>query len=769
MVMKQTNQKPSTIPARWQWPIDVTSYDRSIIPSNQERVAIERLMHRSVMDDIRWGKHTYQALERLARPLYDVCGLRNTPTNTRAKLTGRLCIEMSHRKKTFWGWSPDEWKETICVTSADFLQRYGNGTETRQYIAAAAYLLTGLNDVLSLGRLHPISLAMKVFGDTVVNESIKTVHEVLLGWGFTTYFRQNWSNALCYALIVNRSPYPEDLTYELLDTIRNGPVPEYLKTHLPNLSRVLVSRGILRRPLPPRAAKNCDTEPGPLALNDVAPEWARWCQNWRDTSTLSAKTRQTTYYALLIAGRWAARQYPQAFTPEHWTRETAAAYVAAVCRMTVGQFSHHKHINKDQLGKPLTARAKAHLLSALRMFFRDCQAWGQLPCRFDPGRSLATPRSVRACIGPDPRVIADDIWAKLLWAGLNLTIEDLPSCTSRWPESDKSGSWYPLEMFRAVIIVWLFAGLRSDEIRRLRVGSIRWQREGMSETVLDETLTTGATCLLDIPINKTNTAFTKPVDAVVGEAVTAWEKVRPSQPPVIDSKTGEMAHYLFFYRNSYLGKNYLNETLIPMLCRKAGVPEQDARGRITSHRARSTIASQLCNAKEPLSLLELQQWLGHKDPNSTMNYVRSSPTKLAQSYRDAAYFKHNLRTIEVLIDQEAVKSGAAASGEPWKYYDLGHGYCSYDFFEQCPHRMACAKCSFYIAKDSSRTQLLEAKANLQHLLQEIPLREDERAAVEDGLDAVEKLYAKLVDVATPAGQTPREIEKKMRRELPILR
>src|SRR5262245_11305022 len=113
MVMKQTNQKPSTIPARWQWPIDVTSYDRSIILSNQERVAIERLMHRSVMDDIRWGKHTYQALERLARPLYDVCGLRNTPTNTRAKLTGRLCIEMYHRKKTFWGWSPDEWKEGV--------------------------------------------------------------------------------------------------------------------------------------------------------------------------------------------------------------------------------------------------------------------------------------------------------------------------------------------------------------------------------------------------------------------------------------------------------------------------------------------------------------------------------------------------------------------------------------------------------------------------------------------------------------------------------
>ena len=37
------------------------------------------------------------------------------------------------------------------------------------------------------------------------------------------------------------------------------------------------------------------------------------------------------------------------------------------------------------------------------------------------------PRSIAALIGPDPRVIADEVWAKLMWAGLNLTAEDLPS------------------------------------------------------------------------------------------------------------------------------------------------------------------------------------------------------------------------------------------------------------------------------------------------------------------------------------------------------
>jgi hypothetical protein len=83
--------------------------------------------------------------------------------------------------------------------------------------------------------------------------------------------------------------------------------------------------------------------------------------------------------------------------------------------------------------------------------------------------------------------------------------------------------------------------------------------------------------------------------------------------------------------------------------------------------------------------------------------------------------------------------------------------------------MACAKCSFYVPKESPQAQLLEAKTNLERMIQEAPLREEERAAVEDGLVAVEKLYIRLLDIPTPAGPPPREIEKKTRRELPILR
>jgi hypothetical protein len=71
--------------------------------------------------------------------------------------------------------------------------------------------------------------------------------------------------------------------------------------------------------------------------------------------------------------------------------------------------------------------------------------------------------------------------------------------------------------------------------------------------------------------------------------------------------------------------------------------------------------------------------------------------------------------------------------------------------------MACARCDFYIPKDSTRAQLLEAKKNLQHMLTAIPLTDDERAAVDDGQAALDSLLTRLTDVPTPSGPTPRQI------------
>jgi len=176
------------------------------------------------------------------------------------------------------------------------------------------------------------------------------------------------------------------------------------------------------------------------------------------------------------------------------------------------------------------------------------------------------------------------------------------------------------------MVVWLFAGLRVSEISRLRVGCIRWQHDAVPILGTGEVLPKDAVCLLDVPTNKTGTAFTKPVDRVIGEAIAKWDQMRPDQPAMLDQKTSELVHYLFLYRGRRIGGAYVNEVIIPALCRKAGVPTKDSRGNITSHRARSTIASQLYNAKEPLSLFELQEWLGHRSPETTQHYARITPT-----------------------------------------------------------------------------------------------------------------------------------------------
>jgi hypothetical protein len=369
--------------------------------------------------------------------------------------------------------------------------------------------------------------------------------------------------------------------------------------------------------------------------------------------------------------------------------------------------------------------------------------WEWIERRFDPNRSFVIPRSIQGKIGPKPRVIADDIWARLMWAGLNLDENDVPL-------ANNSGPLFNVEYLRAIAAVWLFAALRNNEIRRLPIGCIRWQS-------LDDS-SDRPICLLDVPDHKTGTCYSKPVDPAVGQAIEAWQDLRPVQPAYPDPKTGELMHPLFQFRALPMASDFINRRLIPVLCRKAGIPDHDVRGKLTSHRARATIASQLFNSREPMSLTELQEWLGHRSPHSTQHYVKITPTKLAKAYTDAGYFERNARVVKVLIDRDQLKS--PQEGNAWLHYDLGHGWCSFEFFDRCPHRMACARCDFYIPKESSRGQLLEAKDNVDHFLKAIPVTAEEQEAADGDRAAIDRLLERLDDEPTPSGQTPAELRQK---------
>src|SRR5439155_10761652 len=103
-------------------------------------------------------------------------------------------------------------------------------------------------------------------------------------------------------------------------------------------------------------------------------------------------------------------------------------------------------------------------------------------------------------------------------------------------------------MIRAVVLVWLFAGLRSDEIRRLSVGCVR--RQGLGEASDPP----AQSCVLRVPVNKTSISFEKALDLAAGEAVQEWERVRPDQPLLTDVKTGERVRLLLCTAASALGR-----------------------------------------------------------------------------------------------------------------------------------------------------------------------------------------------------------------------
>ncbi|HEC34962.1 MAG TPA: site-specific integrase [Anaerolineae bacterium] len=743
--------------AEWCWTslMELNAYDKCPTLTQEERTALQALAEsrrRWGDDGPEDGQQIQAAFRRLLEPLEDALAVipGNRSNDDYKDMAAAALLRACQREQcAFWGWSQETWRRILGSTQAQFFRENrllvdGSG---RQYMIAAAYLLDCFRQVRLLGNFDRVALARKVFGDEAVEAALQPVQEALSGWGYAAAQNTALMSTVCEALLLNQSPYLHDLTAEDLEVFRCG-CSESRRALLYQLSKALAALGFLDQPLG-IAGPNPAADTGQQAAqDDIHPEWVRWVQRWESASTLAQTTRRCMRTALLKAGRWLQACHPEVTSPAQWGRELAASYVAAVDRMRAGDYVGPRANGPMHERQPLSPRAKDTYLSALRVFFADCQVWGWIPRSFDPWHAFATPRSVKALIGPAPRTIASDIWARLLWAGLNLTAQDL-SCTKS----------YPLEFVRALAIVWLFAGLRSDEIVRLRVGCIRWQAADVTIRGTGETLPRDAVCLLDVPVNKTGAAFTKPVDPVVGEAIAAWEQVRPAQPRFPDRKTGEPVHFVFCYRARPLRPEYINRRLIPMLCRKADVPMADARGPITSHRARATIASQLFNARKPMSLSELQAWLGHRSPATTQNYVALEPTRLAKAYAEAGYLARNVRAIEVLIDQDAVKSSAAAAGQPWRYYDLGHGLCSYEFFEQCPHRMACPRCDFYQPRESSLGHLLEAQSNLLRLLQEMPLTKEERAAVDGDLVALNRLIARLADQPTPSGQTPTELRQ----------
>ena len=464
-------------PSRWRG-VDLGSSDRSGGLTTGEVRALEDLgpqglRRRRSRGVPRRTAPSWRALERLVHPLDAARCALHCGGDARHRRGGldAVALVLEHSLvlgRSYWAWSEEEWAEFLSTDAEAFLAARSWPCETtvRPFTIAIAYLVAGFDRFDQLGRLNRLSLARLLFGDEDVEASIATVATTLDAWGYRApeLARQKLRGVVGHVLLVNHSPFLEDLSTDAFARLRTHPATSpYQLSTLYALQRGVAALGHCEAPA------RTGTNAAPV-IEGAHPDWIASVERWHATSTLTPKVRAIIRTIMAKAGRWLSTTHPQITLPAQWTRETCAAWVAAIDRMAVGDYVQRREALGKREGKPITPRTKSHLLMATRTFFRDYQEWEWIPRRFDPNRALALPRNVSALIATDPRVIADELWAKLLWAGLNLEPGDLPG--------NSADTYYPMELIRALTLTWLFAGLRSDEICRLRVGCIRWQREG---------------------------------------------------------------------------------------------------------------------------------------------------------------------------------------------------------------------------------------------------------------------------------------------------
>ena len=710
---------------QWQWPISLDSFALTTPLTTAEQVNLTALLRlREKPGRVAgYASTAREQLPRIVTPIQVALSHTAYGVEQYGPVIYLFLKQMTDTGKLFTDIEETVWENALNNSDYGALPT-ATARRAQHAFLVTLYLLKCFRSFHRLHHREATTAVRHIFGEQVFVANVNTVEQSLTALGYSSYSSSSMPSTLAEILLFNRSPHLKHIDSEMLVHLRATTAKPSQSRFIVRISYALFQLGILQAPLPKH----------PRTQQVISPvsEWDEWCQRWEATSTLAPSTRRGIFNILRQVRLWLQQDHPQITTPQQWDRQFCLQFVDAVCHLQRGSWTKEGKTT-EQLLHASTRRKK---IDAVRKFFQDLQAWEWIPRSFNPSQSLTAPAYLNAQIGPNPRIIANDIWAKLLQAALNLTEADIQPL----PMSGANIPAYPLAMVRAVALIWVFGGLRNDEIRRLRVGCIRFEGETSVDTTQIATLR--------VPANKTSGRFEKPISHLAAEALLQWETMRPSIPSLLDSKTGEMCHFIFVYRGRRIGQRYINKHLIPMLCTKANVPLTDAKGKITSHRARATMSNALVTGENAMSLLELQTWLGHSTISSTMHYVKPSLTHLADTYMDTDYFERNLRLVDVLVDQNAIRNGAT---DHWLHYDLGHGYCNNDFFVHCAHRMACARCTFYLPKGSTQAQLLEAKRHLRHMMQSIELTDAEVAAVSGDLNAVENLLQSLQTVATPDG------------------
>ena len=191
------------------------------------------------------------------------------------------------------------------------------------------------------GLLRLGKLAGMVFGRGAVQPALDEICATLLAWKASEH-AMTWqvTNAAVDLLLSSGSPRLADITEDVLHTVVAGYPPG---APFPSAGPVQDLPGARPQGHHRGPADRQPAQPGTEAgtLSTVPAEWLEWAQRWRTLSTHEPGTIRTMFSTILIAGRWAGEKHPEAITPDAWTRDIAAEYIAGTLHAVVGQWAGH--------------------------------------------------------------------------------------------------------------------------------------------------------------------------------------------------------------------------------------------------------------------------------------------------------------------------------------------------------------------------------------------------------------------------------------------
>ncbi len=270
---------------------------------------------------------------------------------------------------------------------------------------------------------------------------------------------------------------------------------------------------------------------------------------------------------------------------------------------------------------------------------------------------------------------------------------------------------------------------------------------------------------LQIPAGKNRGPFWIWLPDYTANAINAWKRERPPKPrKLLDRKDREEVDYLFCFQDLRVGTSFINGSVIPVLCKRAGVSIEDAKGNITGHRGRSARLTLL--RKNGVSLDDLAEYAGHGDTRTIRRYARQDPMQLHRTIQAADDLS---RIIEGVVDMQA-----AAQGRPSLRWFIGYDadgepmFCGNQVYVTCEHRLDCKRCGMFIGGEKAR--LLREGERTLPVTSKVPMTPREKCVVEGDQVGAEACRAALQQVSAPEtpdvrlifnpeGLTNRELEK----------